>query len=105
MEYLVPRAVRTRFELFPGWGVAEIAAAGLGLGLGLGLQAGWAALGLRGHWPLVMRFGLGVLPAVAGLLAARSGNAWGSARAWRAYTTGQRRYLYVHRGFALGRRL
>lgn len=97
-EYLVPRAVHARFELFPGWGLAEIAAAAGGVGLGVGLQAAWAALGVHAHWALIMRFALGATPAVGGVLAARSGDAWGTARAWRAYLQAQHRYLYVRRG-------
>ncbi|WP_213974701.1 hypothetical protein [Tepidanaerobacter acetatoxydans] len=37
-EYLVPRAVRSRMEFFPGFGVPEIAAVGAGGAIGFLLQ-------------------------------------------------------------------
>lgn len=58
-EYLVPRAVRTRFELFPGWGVAELAPLGLGLVVGGVAEFVAGRLGVT----LVWRAALGVTPA------------------------------------------
>ena len=103
-EYLVPRAVRARFEFSPGWGWPEVLRLAAGGGIGFVLQWAWLLLHLHGAAGIAIRFFLFALPPGAAFLAAKSdagggNNLWSQYRAFRAYRSRPTRYLYIHRGW------
>jgi len=102
-EYLVPRAVRTRNELFPGWGWPEIGAVAAGLLVGFVLQ--WV-FGLIDHAHasgLIGRLILVVIPVATATGAVRDptggGSPWRRIQDRRRYMRRPRRYLYQYRGW------
>ncbi len=93
-RYLIPRRITQRWELFPGWGWAEIGATGVGLLVG-GVLLGLAwLLGL----PLAVCVVLLILPAGAGAGIARPLPVGGSAlemlQQGRQFLRDRRLYLF-----------
>ena len=101
--YLVPRAVRARFELAPGFGLAELGGVTAGGLTGFGLQALWALLPLHGGAAFGGRVFLFTLPVAASLLLTRQdpsgGSLLGQVRAARSFHRRPARYLYRYRGW------
>ena len=102
--YLVPRAVRARFEFAPGLGLPELGGVIAGGLTGFGLQALWALLPLHGGADFGGRVFLFTLPVAASLLLTRQdpsgGSLLGQVRAARDFRRRPPRYLYRYRGWA-----
>ncbi|MBT9177393.1 MAG: hypothetical protein DDT20_01726 [Firmicutes bacterium] len=96
--YLVPKNVRARFELVPGFGIPELALCGVGLVVGAAL--GFVA-SLFGASPIV-RMALLVLPTGFMFFATRPGlegeSLFGLAVLYHRWKTSQRRYFNVPQG-------
>lgn len=96
----MPRAVRTRSELFPGWGWPDIGAVAAGLLVGLMLQ--WL-FGLIDHAHTSGFIGRIVLVVVSVAVATGAvrdptggGSPWRRAQDWQRYLRRPRRYLFRH---------
>lgn len=103
-DYLVPRAVRARFEFSPGWGWGEVLSLAAGGAIGFALQWGWGLLHLHGAAGIAVRLFLFTLPAGAAFLASKSdaagGSLWQQYGAMRAYRRRPHLYLYQYRGWS-----
>ena len=101
--YLVPRAVRARFEFSPGFGLPELLAVFAGGFVGFLLQWGWALLGIPGPAAFGGRAFLFALPLASGFMLLHQdgsgGSLFGQVRAARAFWRGVRRYFYRYRGW------
>ena len=99
----MPRAVRTRFEFSPGWGLAEVGSLIAGAAAGYGLQWGWGLLHLHCAAGIGIRVFLFALPPAAAFLATKSdgsgGSLWTQYGALRAYRRRPHLYLYRYRGW------
>jgi hypothetical protein len=103
-SYLVPRAVRARFEFSPGFGLPELLAVVAGGVLGLSLQWLWALCGIPGPAGFGGRVFLFAVPICAGYMLlhqdATGSSLFGQARAALGWMRRPRVYLYRHRGWA-----
>lgn len=97
-EYLVPRAVRTRMEIFPGFGFGELAAVAAGAALGAALQLVPALLPLGAGPKLFARFFCFLLPTGAAYMLVRQDiggySLWGQLKAARAWQARPKVYYY-----------
>ncbi len=102
--YLMPRAVRTRFEFSPGFGLPELVSVVAGGVLGLVLQWAWSALPLHGPALFGCRVFLFSLPLASGFMLLRQdatgASLYGRLRAARAFISRPRRYLFRYRGWS-----
>lgn len=98
-EYLVPRAVRARLEIFPGFGIPELLAVAAGGALGAILQLVPALLPLSMAMKLFARFFCFALPTGAVYLLVKQdigGNSlWSQLKAAREWQS--RPKVYYHR--------
>lgn len=96
-EYLVPRDVQTRTEIFPGFGFAELGAVVIGAVIGAILQLLPWVLPIPAGPKLFFRLFLVVLPiAIAYLLVRQDfagGSLWQQLLAYRSWA-GRRKVLY-----------
>lgn len=100
-EYLVPRAVRTRMELFPGIGVPEILSLLCGGAVGAAAQGLFALLPLPLGARLAGRVALVTLPIAVAFAAGRDmggGSAWHLGRVWWRWRQRPQRHLYRRGG-------
>lgn len=97
-EYLVPRAVRTRMEIFPGFGIPELLAVAAGAALGALLQLIPALLPLPMAAKLFGRFFCFALPPGAAWLLVKQdigGNSlWSQLKAAREWQARPKVYYY-----------
>ena len=102
-SYLVPRAVRARFEFSPGFGAPELLAVVAGGALGALLQWLWTLLRLQGPAAFGGRVFLFALPPATGfMLLHRDGSGsslLGQVRAALGWMRRPQRYLYRHGGW------
>lgn len=93
-RYLIPRRITQRWELFPGWGWAELAATGIGLLVGAILFALASLLGL----PVAVRIFMAILAVGGGAGLARPMPTGDSAlvmlQRGRRFYRSPRHYLY-----------
>lgn len=96
--YLVPKNVRARFELVPGFGLPELALCGVGLVVGAVLGFVTSLFGASS----LVRIVLLVVPTGFMFFTTRAGsegeNLFGLVVLYRKWKTGQRRYFNVPRG-------
>ncbi len=97
-EYLVPRAVRSRMEVFPGFGLVEILAVAAGGAVGAVLQLIPAALPLTPAPQLFARFFAFTLPLGVAYVLVRQDlgghSLWGQLQAFRRWANHPRIYYY-----------
>lgn len=102
--YLVPRAVRARFEFSAGFGLPELIAVIAGGLLGLLLQWAWSALPLRGTALFGGRVFFFALPLASGFMLlhqdAAGASLYGQLRAARAFASRPRHHLFRYRGWS-----
>jgi hypothetical protein len=96
--YLVPKNVKARFELLPGFGLPEIALCAGGLAVGFVLSLLVSLLGASA----LIRMVLVVVPAGFMFFVTRAGSEgeslFGLVLSYRRWKTGQRRFFNVPKG-------
>lgn len=95
-KYLIPRAVRTRLEIFPGFGVSESMAVGIGFIVGFAVQHLLSLLSLP-NVPLFKIIALTLFTAVPYFAVKPDiyGNTlWKQIKDYRNWSHSQRKYLY-----------
>jgi len=99
--YLVPKNVRARFELVPGFGLPELLLCGSGLAVGAGIGFVVSLLGVSA----LVRMVLLVVPTGFMFFVTRGGSDGDSlftlVMLYRQWKTNQKRYFNVPRGGAL----
>ena len=104
-SYLVPRAVRARFEFSPGFGLPELLAMLAGGALGCALQWLWTLWHVPGPAGFGARVFLFALPLVAGYMLphqdASGSSLWAQLRAAAGWMRRPRVYVYHFRGWGL----
>lgn len=94
-KYLIPKPINRQFELLAGWGLTQVAVAGVGIVTGLGMFVGVVAVGLPvplGLVALTLSGGVGVMLA----LPQPGGHPplYRRLQDWWAYKHSQTLYLY-----------